>query len=378
MKEKKGKKGKNSLVDLDNFRSTRLKELARSLPVRQLGANGVSISTTSNSDLPPILKILVEDSIKICNVVGKYDKKTIGNNDYYIYDSSKLIHMDGGAGNLWYYYNNGVYSTFRDTIFGDVQGYLFIYKKLTTLKDDTICNECDEFLSYSSLCKTYDSNQGEIFGVVISSISQINALNKIFALNSNYLSFAINNALNSGNTTITSVINDIRSRNNDYTTPIFSLIPNAIAVITNDYIDIDLSTVNETSGDGNNLSAYKDFDISKLIKRENFVNNMGSIKFTEFMLTRYTSGINAFFLLQGGGESTLLGSLDQLDKPNSIGGLGLIRVRRETLGFGSLFGGYEGNRIGSFEIGFTQPYYEIQNQPYTSKRLSIKFRVIFK
>ena len=100
---------------------------------------------------------------------------------------------------------------------------------------------------------------------------------------------------------------------------------------------------------------------------------MGSGKFTEFMLTRYTSGINAFFLLLGGSESTILGSLDQLDKPN--GGLGVIRVRRETSGFGSLFGG---GRIGSFEIGFTQPYYEIQNTFYIPKRLSIKFRVIFK
>ena len=142
-------------------------------------------------------------------------------------------------------------------------------------------------------------------------------------------------------------------------------------VFSNDYFDIDLSNVNETSG-GNNLSAYKDFDISKLIKPENFVNNMGSIEFTEFMLFSYTSGYNATFVLPNGAESTIIGSLDQLDKSN--GGLGFIRVRRDIFGFGSLFG----QTTGSFTLGFTQPYFEIQNQPYTSKRLSINFRVKFK
>ena len=101
---------------------------------------------------------------------------------------------------------------------------------------------------------------------------------------------------------------------------------------------------------------------------------MGSIEFTEFMLTSYTSGYNATFVLPGS-ESTIIGSLDQLDKPNSIGGgLGFIRVRRDIFGFGSLFG----QTTGSFTLGFTQPYFEIQNQPYTSKRLSINFRVKFK
>jgi hypothetical protein len=186
-----------------------------------------------------------------------------------------------------------------------------------------------------------------------------------------FLSTTINS---SNDLTIKNVIKQIRESTGEteMTTPIISPV-NPITVITNDYFDVDLSDVSEIQTN-NGLSTYKDFDISKLIKPENFVNNMGSIEFTEFMLTRYTSGINAFFLLQGGGESTLLGSLDQLDKPNSIGGLGLIRVRRETLGFGSLFGG---GRIGSFEIGFTQPYYEIQNTFYIPKRLSLKFRVKF-
>ncbi len=272
----------------------------------------------------------------------------------------------------WYCYS--VYKNWSDIV-GDVTGvtgYLFLF--FNNKYNAGICSNCYRSVyNQPSLCVTMDTNQGAIFAVVISSIAQINALNsRVEQSNWKFLSTAIKTALNNGNITITNVINDIRTRNTNDTTPIISPILNPIAVITNDYIDIDLSNVSEIqTNDG--LSAYKDFDISKLIKPENFVNNMGSIEFTEFMLTRYTSGINAFFLLQGGGESTLLGSLDQLDK--SIGGLGLIRVRRETLGFGSFFGQ---NTTGSFEIGFTQPYYEIQNQPYTSKRLSIKFRVIFK
>ena len=374
-------KGKKSLVDLKNFRSTRLKELTSSS--KSLGAISIGIRTTSFSYLPPSY-VISKDSIKMCEFVGSYTPIS-SDSIYKKYNSNNLIYLANNADKSgWYYYNNpnGGYTNFSGTTFafGKVEGYLFLFFK--SIDTDGyiryICGQCDDGDAGRGVCKTFDTHQGPIFAVVIQNIAQINALNQTGAVQSNesFLSTTINNALNSDNPIIKYVINDIR--NNNDTTLIISPIPNPITVITNDYIDIDLSTVNETSGDGNNLSAYKDFDISKLIKRENFVNNMGSIKFTEFMLTRYTSGINAFFLLQGGGESTILGSLDQLDKPNSIGGLGLIRVRRETLGFGSLFGGYEGNRIGSFEIGFTQPYYEIQNQAYTSKRLSIKFRVTFK
>jgi hypothetical protein len=69
MKEKKGKKGKKSLVDLKNFRSTRLKQLT--FGPKSLGALSTSISTTSSSDLPPNLYI-VNDSIKMCEFVGEY------------------------------------------------------------------------------------------------------------------------------------------------------------------------------------------------------------------------------------------------------------------------------------------------------------------
>ena len=79
MKEKKGNKGKKSLVDLKNFRSTRLKELARS-STQKFGTTITSISTTSSSELPPTY-LRTTDTIKMCNFVGKYDtKKTLFNN----------------------------------------------------------------------------------------------------------------------------------------------------------------------------------------------------------------------------------------------------------------------------------------------------------
>ena len=374
------------------------------LPLQQLGANGVSISTTSNTDLPPRY-FINDDSIIFCQKIGIYigvacqTAKSayffeLGQGNIKYDNKIQFVNLDGTTnaqkGTGWKF--NIFPGNWENLVPGASDGYLFIYFGSSFERDN--CGVKYDERIIGGVCSNVtneknpnirDSNQGSIFAVVISNIAQINALNKTFASqsNGNFLSSAINNALNFYFTLeigkgffVNNFITDIRYRNNNDTTPIISPIPNPIAVITNDYIDIDLSNVGEIQTD-DGLSAYKDFDISKLIKPENFVNNIGgSIEFTEFMLTRYTLGIDATFLLLGGGESTILGSLDQLDKSN--GGLGFIRVRRSISGFGSLFGGYEGNRIGSFEIGFTQPYYEIQNQPYTSKRLSIKFRVTFK
>ena len=398
MKEKKGKK---SLEDLDNSlkRSTRLKELSRLVPIQKFGANGVSISTTSSSDKPPSY-LIVKDGVEMCNIVGYYVKDYNYNVDGYTseYDKSKLLHIGGGVGNGggWFYFDNG-FSSFQNQPkynFNGQSGFLFLYLN-SPASHEFICNKCYDgrndleklfnpsFDPYKKVCTSTDTNQDPIFAVLINSISQINAFNRTMAssgiqtisqLSSGiFLSTTINS---SNDLKIKNVIKQIRESTGEteMTTPIISPV-NPITVITNDYIDIDLSNVSEIQTNGG-LSAYKDFDISKLIKRENFVNNMGSIEFTEFMSFSYTSGYSATFLLLGGGESTILGSLDQLDKSN--GGLGFIRVRRSISGFGSLFGGYEGNRIGSFEIGFTQPYYEIQNTFYIPKRLSIKFRVIFK
>ena len=526
MKEKKGKKGKKSLRDVSNLvvkRSTRLAGLFKS---STFAANINSISTTSDLDLPPNFYV-INDGINICALVGEYKTNTVdipngGGNAYPIayYPSTNLFSI-GNDG--WYCYSEKKNWSNISNIVGDVTrvtGYLFLF--FSNKYNASICSNCYKSVyNYPSLCVTIDSNQGTIFGVVISSISQINALDAQTEFenwgadqsNGFYLSNAINNAITSGNEKLINVINDISSSTGDiwviqnpiktignnynleltkdmlkesgyiykknaiiniinkqftngngsgiftsfklmnikigdgtydcgeggrqcvyfdnnpavisnniivkqprwdqqqdlrlldglsftfqftqpyyeyksigYQSKTFSVncigdtwfIENPIAVITNDYIDIDLSNVNETSGDGNNLFAYKDFDISKLIKRENFVNNMGSIEFTEFMLTRYTSEFNATFVFPRGGESTILGSLDQLDKSNvdkSNGGLGFIRVRRDIFGFGSLFGG---GTTGSFTLGFTQPYFETQGQAYTSKILSIKFRVIFK
>ena len=67
MKEKKGKK---SLLNLDNSlkRSTRLKQLI----FVPLGATSIGIRTTSSSDLPRSY-LRTDDSILICNTVGRYN-----------------------------------------------------------------------------------------------------------------------------------------------------------------------------------------------------------------------------------------------------------------------------------------------------------------
>jgi hypothetical protein len=384
MKEKKGKK---SLKDVENLvvkRSTRFKELSKSLSTTQFGTNSISISTTSDSDLPPNFYV-INDGINICTLVGEYKTNNVdisngGGNAYPItyYPSINLFSI-GNDG--WYCYSEKKNWSNISNIVGDVTrvtGYLFLF--FSNKYNAGICSNCYRSVyNYPSLCVTIDSNQGTIFGVVISSIAQINALNRTFSQSGGiFLATTINNALNSDNPIIKDVITDIRrsTGETETTTPIFSPTINPITTFfSNVYFDIDLSNVNETSGDGNNLSAYKDFDISKLIKPKNFVNNMGSIEFTEFMLTSYTSGYNATFVLPRGSESTIIGSLDQLDNSNnSNGGLGFIRVRRDVFGFGPLFG----QTTGSFMIEFTQPYFETQGQIFTSKRLSINFRVKFK
>jgi hypothetical protein len=390
IKKMKGKKGKKSLRDVDNFRSTRLKLLT--IGYKSLGTTSTSISTNSNSVLPPSY-VIDNDSIIFCEKIGKYisiscDKLKRGGlggaflDSYFFMLNQNIVNLDGTQNPQksvgWKF--NVLPENWGSVVPGAPYGYLFIYfyksferKNCGVVPNNIAGGVCSDI--YEGQEDVRNSNQGKIFAVVISKISQINALNQTFASDSNgvYLSNTINNALNNGNITITNVINDIRNRNSGDITPLISAILNPITtVFSNDYFDINLSDVNEISGDGNNLSAYKDFDISKLIKPENFVNNMGSIEFTEFMLTRYTSGYNATFVLPRGSESTIIGSLDQLDKSN--GGLGFIRVRRDIFGFASLFG----QTTGSFMLGFTQPYFETQGQFFTSKRLSINFRVKFK
>ena len=125
---------------------------------------------------------------------------------------------------IWYYYNNpngSGYTTFSDTIFGNVEGYLFLFFK--SIDTDGyiryICGQCYD--GGRGVCKTFDSHQGPIFAVVIQNIAQINALNQTGAVDSDgvYLSNTITSVINS-NSLLKNVIDDIRSRNNNDSTPI--------------------------------------------------------------------------------------------------------------------------------------------------------------
>ena len=237
-REKKGNKGKKSLVDLKNFRSTRLKELT--FGAKSLGASSTSIQTTSSASLDlPRTFYFTNDTINICNIVGKYDKKTtpIFDQDYLTYNRDKLILLfDGGDKNVWYYFNNNGYSTFEKTILGDVQGYLFIYFNSTSTDS---CNKCYSYLFGSNLCETYDSNQGDIFAVVIKNIAQINALNKNENVKSSgrFLSNVLLSPSANNNETIQKVIDDLK-RYDNYTTPIIPHDPANPLILDYEYINL--------------------------------------------------------------------------------------------------------------------------------------------
>ena len=224
MKEKKGKKGKKSLRDVSNLvikRSTRLAGLFKS---STFAANINSISTTSDLDLPPNFYV-INDGINICTLVGEYKTNKVdisngGGNAYPItyYPSINLFSI-GNDG--WYCHSEKKNWSNISNIVGDVTrvtGYLFLF--FSNKYNAGICSNCYRSVyNYPSLCVTIDSNQGTIFGVVISSIAQINALDAQTEFenwgadqsNGFYLSNAINSAITSGNEKLINVINDISS-----------------------------------------------------------------------------------------------------------------------------------------------------------------------
>jgi hypothetical protein len=220
MKEKKGKKGKKSLVDLKNFRSTRLKELARSLP-SYFGANSTSIQKASFSDLPPIENFINKN---VCKLFVEY----ISNTGYDIYGFRIKYETINYKNNLipltdrWYYFNNGFSSFSGDYSFNGQSGFLFIYF------NSSVCGNCSDLNIKSGRCTGntdnfgYDSAQGPGFAVLINSIAQINALNRTGAVQSSgsYLSNSIINALNSDNPIIKDVIRQIRESIGGDTTPL--------------------------------------------------------------------------------------------------------------------------------------------------------------
>jgi hypothetical protein len=381
----KGKKGKKSLVDLDNFRSTRLKELVRLLPSSNFGTSSTSIRTTS--DLPPSYS-RTNDSILICNTVGRYNEfiKTDGWSElpYSKYDNGNLIYIGGGIQNDnvddvggWYYYNNpnDGYTNFYGTIFGSVQGYLFLFFG-TKSRYRGVCTQCYKDSEVIGECETFDTNQGKMFAVFISNISQINALNRTMAVNSDgiFLSTNINKALDANNQTIKSVIDDLK-RYDNYTTQIISpiLLNNPIEIVAN-YIEyINFKNVIVPGDDYFREYAViplKNFITSTIFKDENMgsgiftVNKNSSIIFesldpwsAQFNVT--TPKIN----------STNINNTGVLELPidDSVN----IYITKQKFGFPL-------PRLLTFSVLFTQPSYELtQNTFYLPKTLSLKFMVNF-
>ena len=378
MKEKNGKK---SLVDLKNFRSTRLKELARS-STQKFGTTITSISTTSSASLDlPRTFYFTNDTINICNIVGKYDKKTtpIFNKDYLTYNRDKLILLfDGGdKNNVWYYFNNNGYSTFEKTILGDVQGYLFIYFNSTSTDS---CNKCYSYLFGSNLCETYDSNQGDIFAVVIKNIAQINALNKNENVKSSgrFLSNVLLSPSANNNETITSVINDIRYRNNNDSTPIISPIPNPIESNGNTF-DINFNSYTIYPTEFQSTSIY--INLKDLVTSDKFVNGlMGSGEFvvrktgsfgdfTPSSLSVLSYRPRIFTSFYNANEELLPVAFDDDANKQSY-----VQIMKPPYSFSTGF--YQPDFL-DFTLAVLQPFYIIGEVHYIEKWIGLKFRVNF-
>jgi hypothetical protein len=169
---------------------------------------------------------------------------------YKRYDEKNLIYIGGGNNVVggWHYYNNpnGGYTNFSGTIFGNVEGYLFLFFEKTNIGNynrGSVCTQCYKDANpyyVKNECGTFDTNQGKMFAVFISNISQINALNKTLALNSDgvFLSTTINNNTND---TIKNVIKNLKEYDN-YTTPLIVYDPVNPLILLNDFINLSCNT----------------------------------------------------------------------------------------------------------------------------------------
>ena len=392
MKEKKEKK---SLETLDNSlkRSTRLKELARSLPTQQVGTNITSIRTTSSSDLPPSY-VISKDSIKMCEFVGSYKSDASYAITNYSYDTTNLTYL--GGSNLgsyipnvagWYILNDGYIprtsisnNNYTFNPFNGESGYLFVFFFGKYGIINRVCSGCYYYASQEdsyyppALCKVIDTNQGEIFTVLIQNISQINALNKTLALNSNrvFLSNTINDAFKSGNPTIKSVIDDLRIRNNDYTTQIIStiLLNNPIEIVANfEYINF-----NEFIVQSDNIRDYAVIPLKKYITSKIFKDgNMGSGIFTvnknsSILFEGVDPQLAQFNVTIPNINSTNVNNTGVLELPIDDS-VNIYITNRYSI---------VTTRLLTFSVLFTQPSYELtQNTFYLPKTLSLKFMVSF-
>lgn len=103
--------------------------------------------------------------------------------------------------------------------------------------DKDVCSICYKYIfeARTNKCDTVDSNQGKIFAVVISSIAQINALNRTVDQSDGFYLSTIINA-SADNPTIASVIDDLK-RYDNYTTQILSDTANPL-ILNATYVSI--------------------------------------------------------------------------------------------------------------------------------------------
>ena len=420
MKEKKGKKsledtslGDNSLDNLVVKRSTRLKELSKLLPNQQFGTYGVSIPTTSSSSsdaLPPSY-FIDNDSVTFCEKIGKYEtvpcpirytpsslarffnlNETNNVKEYVNLD--RTLNAQKGTG--WKF--NVYPGDWSNIVPGaTTKGYLFIYFQQSFERSDCgyisdrkaggVCSAI-----YNNKTEVTNTNQGEIFAVVISNISQINALNRTGAIQTGgkFLSNAINDAkgfnfkLANGNGLVGYFVDyflDTISKNFTDTTPIRSVttIPNPITTI---------STITEISF--NNYTNYTNdnsigiaIPLSDLIRFDRFNDSgTGSGIFT----VKKSYSINNYYFQP---ESSLI-AYNPKFKPMiysqvlgkdefllSEGGL-YLNITKPSQDF---YTNFYTPRYLFFTLVFTQPDYLRQQQNtdvyYPSKILALEFKVIF-
>jgi hypothetical protein len=396
MKEKKEKK---SLRDVDNLvvkRSTRFNELSKSLSTTQFGTNSISLQTTSSSDLPKSYYIS-NDGVELCTLLGKYERVSYQSEDTSatLYRSN-LLYIGGGryGGDYggWFYFKNG-YSSFSHPKynFNYESGYLFLY--LSPFESHKfICNKCYDdrnviekleiifggFKEYNkSGCSTIASNQDPMFAVLIQNISQINALNRTGALQTDgsFLSTAIKNALD--NQTIKSVIDNIRGYDND-TTPIISPIKNPIEW-NGTIFDINFNSESYESypSEYGGTSIY--INLKDLVTSDKFVNGlMGSGIFTVNRL----AGVNGYF-------TPTLNTLNSY-KPKIISS-SILNINANELSVfddttyvqimkppTSVSTGFYQPQFLNFTLLLTQPFYYTTGELfYTEKTIVLGFRVTF-
>lgn len=255
-KEKKSLEASNSLIK----KSSILKELKQSFTPSSLGININNISTTSNTYLPPLPPSysIKDNSIIFCEKVGFYFRGTganpnvVGSNgSKYFRSNLEMYNLDGSQnyqkGTGWKVCTSRRYNWSTHVPGSTEGGYLFIYFyeefKRESIgvpqgREKYVGGICSKI--YKDDDKVMDTNQGEIFAVVINNISQINALNRTFAYQSggNFLSNAINNALNNKNTGVGEIITSIRTRDWEGkripdTTPIMSYAANPLILVSN-------------------------------------------------------------------------------------------------------------------------------------------------